>query len=301
MRSLIIGASGTIGSALLRQCEFHRRTHLGTWYRTPQTDCAPLDIRDAEAVEDLIADLEPEVVYLAAGISDPGYAEDNPGECEDINLQGAVNVARSVQRLGGQMVLFTPASIFGDCRTARREDDEPAPRSVHGQFAVECERRVRDLLPGRHLIARTDAVFGSGYTPHHFENRVLQALDHDEPFTARVDRFIQPTFADDLATAVNELTQRGYSGTYHIAGPERISEFTFARLIAFISHMNADLVVPGTADRPIQTPAFSPWLDRFKLRSILGMSAVRFPADGLRAFRDRMRAEADSQLRLRAA
>jgi hypothetical protein len=28
---------------------------------------------------------------------------------------------------------------------------------------------------------------------------------------------------------------------------------------------------------------------------------VRFPADGLRAFRDRMRAEADSQLRLRAA
>ena len=40
-------------------------------------------------------------------------------------------------------------------------------------------------------------------------------------------------------------------------------------------------------------------LDRGKLRSVLGPTAVRFPADGLRAMRDR--AAAEPAVRLRAA
>ena len=75
MRSLILGATGLIGSSLVAECEEHCRTHLGTWYSTPHPDHAPLDVRDAEAVADLVAELEPEAVFLAAGVSDPGFAE----------------------------------------------------------------------------------------------------------------------------------------------------------------------------------------------------------------------------------
>src|SRR3954471_4567408 len=113
MRSLIVGATGLIGSSLVAECEEHCRTHLGTWYRTPHPDHAPLDVRDAEAVDDLIAELEPEAVYLAAGIADAGYAEAHPGEAREVNVGGAANVAAAVRRLGGRLVYFAPADVCG--------------------------------------------------------------------------------------------------------------------------------------------------------------------------------------------
>src|SRR5438874_12035133 len=114
MRSLILGATGLIGSSLVAECEEHCRTHLGTWYRTPHPDHAPLDVRDGEAVADLVAELEPEAVFQAAGVSDPGYADARPGECRDVIVGGAANVAAAVRRLGGRLVYFSSDLVFGE-------------------------------------------------------------------------------------------------------------------------------------------------------------------------------------------
>ena len=89
-----------------------------------------------------------------------------------------------------------------------------------------------------------------------------------------------------------ELAARGYTGTFHVAGPERMTEYTFARLVAFVNRFDADLVNRAPAAELDDGPRpLSPWLDRGKIRSVLGPTAVRFPADGLRAMRDRTAAE----------
>jgi dTDP-4-dehydrorhamnose reductase len=221
----------------------------------------------------------------------------HPGECREVVVEGAGNAAAAVRRLGGRLVLFSPDLVFGECRTARREDDPPAPDCALGWMYAEAEAVVRTELPGRHLIARTSCVYGQdrGVTV-----RVLTPLAAGDAVPAATDRHVQPTYAADLAAAVFELATRGYAGTFHVVGPERMTEFTFARLLAFVNRHDADLVTRATAAelgdgaRPL-----SPWLDRGKLRSVLGPSAVRFPADGLRAVRDR--AAAGPAVRLRAA
>jgi dTDP-4-dehydrorhamnose reductase len=297
LRSLILGATGLIGSSLIAECEMHCRTHLGTCYRKPQTDHVPLDVRDAEAVTDLVADLEPEVVFLAAGVTDPGYAGLHPDECREVVVEGAGNVAAAVRRLGGRLVFFSPDLVFGGCRTARREDDTPAPDSTLGWMYAEAETVVRTELPGRHLIARTSCVYGPD---RGVAVRVLSRLAAGDHAPAATDRHVQPTYSGDLAAAVFELAARGYAGTFHVVGPERMTEFTFARLLAFVYRHDADLVTRATAaELGDDVRPSSPWLDRGKLRSVLGPSAVRFPADGLRAVRDR--AAAEPAVRLRAA
>lgn len=302
MRSLIIGATGLLGSSLVAACEEQCRTHLGTWYRTPHPDHAPLDVRDGEAVADLIAELEPEAVFLTAGVTDAGYAQAYPAESREVVVGGAENVARAVRRLGGRLVCFSPADVFGECRTARREDDPVTPGGVLGALAADAEAVVRAELPGRHLVLRTAGVYGHEARPRGFVSGVVGKLEAGEPVRAAADLFVQPTFAEDLTAAATELLARGYSGTFHVVGPERMTEFTFARLIAFVRRYDADLVTPAAAaDLGYGPRPLSPWLDRFKLRSVLGPTAVRFPADGLRALRDRAAATAEPAVRLRAA
>ena len=69
MSNLILGISGQIGGNLAAECELRQQPFEGTWYRWPQNDATPLDIRDAEAVAGLIGGCQPEVVYLVAGMN----------------------------------------------------------------------------------------------------------------------------------------------------------------------------------------------------------------------------------------
>ena len=66
MRTLILGGTGTIGSAIADACEDRRLPHLVTGYRGTAPDTTPLDVRDADAVRELIADYQPEATVYAA-------------------------------------------------------------------------------------------------------------------------------------------------------------------------------------------------------------------------------------------
>ncbi len=282
MRFLIVGGTGLIGSHLAEVCTERRLPHLGTWCRTPDSECAPLDVRDPDAVNELIADYQPDVTFLAAGVSCPSYAEQFAGEHADINVSGTATVARAVARHGGSLVLFSSDGIFGDCNRARREEDPVTPTGEFSTGKVEAEGIVRGLLPDRHLILRTGWVFGAG--DRGLAGRILTG----DRVTAATDRFGQPTFAGDLAAAAIELGRLGQTGTFHLVGSEKHSEFTFARLAAHIFGFDADLVeglpaaqIDDRDPRPMRI-----WLDRFKARSVLGPKAFRSTADGLRTVRE---------------
>ena len=102
------------------------------------------------------------------------------------------------------------------------------------------------------------------------------------------DRHGQPTYGPDLAEVAVELARLGQTGTVHVVGPDRHTEFTFARLAAHVFGHDVDLIrgVPAAefADDPRPSRV---WLDRFKLRTVLGPRAVRGAAEGLRALRRR--------------
>ena len=302
MRCLILGATGLIGSHLAAAAADRRYGWLGTACRWPDAEHAPLDLRDAEAVEDVIADYQPDVTFLAAGLADAGYSELHPAECNDLTVNGTYTVAAAVAKHGGTLTLFSADTVFGECKTAKREDDHVCPRGAWAEAKVRAEALVRVELPDRHTIIRTGWVFGAGERSRGIADRFVRHLLDGESVQAATDRYGQPTFAPDLAEAALELAKQGHVGTVHVVGPERHTEFTLARLAAHVFGVDADLVEGVTAaelddadPRPNRV-----WLDRYKLRTLLGPKAVRSPADGLRALRDGL-VEAAPAFTLRAA
>jgi dTDP-4-dehydrorhamnose reductase len=268
MRCLVVGGTGVIGSHLLAACGDRRYATLGTGYRRPPADFAPLDVRDADAVTELVADYQPDATFFAAG----GPA--------GVQAAGAANVSAAVARHGGTLLFVGGDEVFGDCPAARNEGHPVAPANGRGREQAAAEAAVRAALPGRHLILRAGWAFGpgggdalAGWARRWAAGEVVEAA---------ADRDGQPTFAPDLAEAAVELVKARHAGTVHVTGPDRHTEFTFARLACHVLGYDADLVQPvaGTCDRPARVH-----LCRAALRRLLGAKAVRGTADGLRAVR----------------
>ena len=287
MRCLILGATGQIGSQLVIGCQERGYGHLGTWYRHSQPEAVPLDLRDAEAVTDLIADYQPDVTFLAAGISSAGYAEQAAEETMAINVAGSKTVVQAVAEQGGNLVFFSSDAVFGDCSSARKEED---PTVAHGVFVrgkLEMEETIRQQLPDRHLIIRTGWLYGPDERQDGLLGSLLRQLERPEPVEVANDRFGQPCYTPDLASAVLELAKMGQTGTFHLVGPEKHSEATFARLVCHLFGYDVDRLsaVPAEQLDEADPRPKRIWLDRFKMREALGSKAIRSPSEALRVCR----------------
>ena len=271
MRCLVLGGTGRIGSTLLAACTQRGLPHLGTYYRRYDSNCEPLDLLDGDSLGALIADYQPEAIVYAA-----------PAGMR-AGLNGVIEAAIAV---GSKLVYFSGDGVLGECRVARREDDplKPIGELAGMQAAEECA--IRERLPASHLIVRTSRVYGG---PNKLEPArfIRKTLAKGQTWAADTVRFTMPTYAPDLAEVTLDLLRHGHTGTFHVAGPEKQTDFSFARMIAHVYDLDADLIEPLVEEgntRPTQVN-----LDRFKVRSLFGANALRTVGLALRAMRNEQR------------
>jgi dTDP-4-dehydrorhamnose reductase len=287
MRTLLLGAGGQIGAHVL--AESHRRAWpvQAAWYCRPLSGGVALDVRDGEALHDVVADFQPEVIVHAAGMSQADYAEVHAAECRDVTLTGMANVLAAATQSGAAVVFVSNDQIFGECGTPRNETAAAAPMSVHAAALANAEAMLRADSP-RHLVVRTACVYGRHDLPRNLVLAALRRLRDGHGVTAARDRHTQPTYAPDLAAALLTLAQRGTGGTVHVVGPDRMTEAAFLKQVAFVHGLDADLVmaVPAAALCEDAPRPLSPWLCRLAGKTLLGSGAVRSVGEGLRTMRD---------------
>lgn len=125
MRTLIVGGSGTLGSALIERLEgevicFSRgelaQKQLSA--KHPNVNMVIGDVRDMQAVDHAMAGVD--TVFLLAAIKHIDIAEKNPLEAFKTNVLGAVNVGKSALARGVKHVVYSntdksvlPISAYG--------------------------------------------------------------------------------------------------------------------------------------------------------------------------------------------
>src|SRR5205823_9227154 len=129
------------------------------------------------------------------------------------------------------LVFFSTEHIFPETAHPCREDDPFAPVSVYAKSKAEAERRIREILPDRHLILRTSWVYGPEEQGKNFVYRTVRTLRAGQPLVVPQDQYGQPTYSPDLARAALDLCRAGHRGTFHVVGPAHLSRLEFARLI----------------------------------------------------------------------
>lgn len=276
---LIAGASGTLGKALARACEWRGLSYV-------LTDRTAMDLASARSIAEALDRHRPWTVINAAGYVRVDEAEADRAACMDANAAGAVRLARACDARGVGFVGFSSDLVF-DGRLGRPylEGDAVRPLNVYGQSKAKAERGVLDL-GGRAMIIRTAAFF-SPYDPHNFAFQVVRSLSRDEVFTAADDLVISPTYVPDLVDAALDLAIDGETGLWHLANEGAVTWAQFARRIAQAVGLDSGLVrdaaartLGWAAERPASAPLAS---GRGRLMPTLDNAIERYAATLLAA------------------
>ncbi len=248
MRVMILGASGLLGRDLMREWRGDEVVGLRS------TD---VDIRDARRIGEVIAQIRPEWLVLAAAYTNVDGCESNQDLAFAVNRDGPVNVAGAAKQAGAKLLFLSSDYVFDGTKTVPYEtDDRRNPQSVYGRTKAEAEVRLQELLP-ECCIVRTSWLFGMGGKC--FPDTILKLAAARPALDVVDDQRGCPTYSVDLAHAIITLCQENASGILHATNAGNCSWFEFAREIISASELTVPVHPVSTQQmpRPARRPAYS--------------------------------------------
>ena len=231
---LITGATGTLGKALARACDWRALEYV-------LTDRTELSLNDADSIERALETHRPWAVINGAGWVRVDDAERDPAGCIEANTYASILLAGACARRDLPLVSLSSDLVFdGALGRPCLETDEARPLNVYGRSKVMMEQRLL-AGAGRNLVIRTAAFF-SPFDPYNFAADVVRRLSDGQEISAAGDLVISPTYVPDLTEAILDLLIDGETGLWHLANSGAVSWSDFACRIADAVGLDASLV-----------------------------------------------------------
>jgi dTDP-4-dehydrorhamnose reductase len=203
---LVTGAAGQLGAAFVDS--------LADGYHVVGESRDTLDVTDHAAVIRRVAAVSPAVVVNCTAYNNVDGAEDDPVTAFAVNAFSVRSLARAAREVGAVLVHFSTDFVFsGDTDRPYTEDDPPSPRSVYAQSKLVGEWMAADAP--RHYVLRVESLFG-GRQGRSSIDRIIQALRTGGDARVFSDRYVSPSFVDDVVSATRALLRADAApGVYH--------------------------------------------------------------------------------------
>lgn len=245
-RALIFGASGLVGQYMIKSLE-EKFSITGTDNKfDTENDLIKLDFTDFDEVTKLFDLLKPALavnaVNLAGGVD---FCEKEKILAKKYHFDAIVNMCENCKSHDSAFVFISTDYVFDGKNGPYSEDSEPNPLNLYGLLKLMAEEAVARTLI-KYLVVRTTNVYGydpKSKTPNYVTS-LLRKLSAGEKVKAPFDQFGNPVLADNLSDAIADLLDQEKYGLYNIAGPDRISRFDWAKLIAETFNQDAFLIEP---------------------------------------------------------
>jgi len=179
MRTLVTGGAGFIGSNLVdallaRGDEVTVVDDLSTGRRenldralAGDAELVELDIRDPQAVADVVERARPEVVFHLAAQIDVRKSTVDPAFDARVNVEGTVNVLEAARKAEVARFVNTSSggAIYGEGKILPAREDHPvAPEAPYGQSKFAGEGYC-DLFHRLHGMSTVSLRYGNVYGP----------------------------------------------------------------------------------------------------------------------------------------
>ncbi|MFC1236600.1 SDR family oxidoreductase [Vibrio sp. F74] len=226
-RILITGANGFFGTRFINKYQ-HK-------FDIIATDVERLDITNATQVNKIFSDEKPDYVIHAAAIAVTDFCNKHPDVAYQVNVQGAVNVAKACKETGAKLVFISTEQVFNGNQESGpySETDTPNPDTVYGQNKLEAEAELKKVLDTMWIL-RFTWMFGlpernTSINPNVLWN-TLQALINGEKMSERRNEFRGLTYIHELIEQFEMIFDIPY-GIYHTGAHNPNSRYDIAEHI----------------------------------------------------------------------
>ncbi len=232
-----------------------------------------LDITDIDAIREMVRAHAIEAIVNCAAYTNVDAAESNYELAEKLNAEAPANLAAVMNEVGGWLIHISTDYVFGKeaYNTPCREDQQGTPTGVYGLTKLHGEQKIQQS-GCKYVIIRTAwlySEFGKNFC------KTMLTLTATKPALKVVfDQCGTPTYAWDLAEAVEVILKNPVQGIYHFSNEGVCSWYDFAQMVARFSGHNACDIQPCHSDEfpsPVKRPSYSV-LDKTKIKETFGLS-----------------------------
>lgn len=228
---LVIGVDTVVGANLaLALAEKYR---VSTWHPEDKFDivnCDALDPSDAPSAA--VESTKPDWVIYCGPAARSAWDPATAGLINEEIVEQAQAWAGAATAQGSRFVMISSDAIFTGPWMFHEEECAGTCQSAEAVAIREAEKAVKEAAPDS-LIVRTNAF---GWSADPTRNGWIENLLGE----VEVRRFVEqdsirhatPILATDLVAIIERACQENLSGTFHIAGAERISPLVFTQRLA---------------------------------------------------------------------
>ena len=220
MTTLVLGCNGQLGEALAAT-QPDGADMLGL-------DLPDIDITDADALLEIVRDINPSAIVNAAAYTAVDAAESDLALATAVNTAGPANIAAAAKEVGARMIHVSTDFVFdGSASSPYSPDTTPSPLSVYGKTKYDGEVAVLNTLPDSAMVIRTAWLYS--VTGNNFVKTMLRLMGERDELGVVADQRGTPTWANSLAEVVwAGTTATNVAGTFHWTDAGEASWHEFA-------------------------------------------------------------------------
>ena len=283
MNILVTGANGQLGNEMRIVAKGSSDQYIFTDVTEQEgVQTTFLDITDLDAIRALVKEKDVRAIVNCAAWTnvDAAEAPENRALAEKLNAEAPENLARAMKEVGGWLVQISTDYVFGKepYNTPCRPDQKGTPTGVYGETKRLGEEKIKEVWAnsdgstGGYVIIRTAWLY-SEYGKN-FCKTMLNLTQTKPQLKVVFDQCGTPTYALDLAKAIQVIVQKPVQGIYHYSNEGVCSWYDFTQMIARIAgHKDCDIRPCLSAEypSPVKRPAYSV-LDKRSIRETFGIS-----------------------------
>jgi len=228
---LILGGSGLIGTAIINELtKYNQFDVYSTYFQNPitlnQEKSFKLDIQDEDNISSILDNLKPKIIISCLRGS--------------FNKQLTLHVktAEYLRENGGSLYFFSTTNIFdNDLSKPHYEDDLPSSNTDYGQYKIECEKKISEILHDNACILRIPQVFGKS-SPRMSE--LLNSLHNNKDIIVYPKLYHNTNTNDMIAKQLCYIINNKLKGIFHLVSDDIVNHKDFYKnLIAGLGFINA--------------------------------------------------------------
>ena len=252
MKLLVLGGSGLIGNALLKNSK-NEFDILTTFYKN---HISIKNVRsfqysfpnDLNNLRELLEKEKPDVLVNTMGYSNIDFCELNKSDTEMLHVEVTEKICKICENIGTKQIFLSSDYVFDGEKGNYSEDDVPNPVNYYGLSKLKAEQLI--LKNSINTVIRTSVIYDWDYRARFF-NSVIKNLQNNQEINATTDVYNSVTFLDNLVESIFKVITLNQNGIFHVVDSACVNRFEFAEMIAKIFRLDKNLIkIASVQDEP---------------------------------------------------